>query len=143
MGTRGVPKGTPKPPGSGRKPGSPNKTTADARRAIADFVDNNAHKLQEWLHAVAVGVPMCDPDTGKQLVDTLGQLRWVVPPNPMKAYELFQAVVEYHVPKIARSEITGAGGGPVQLQNIDLKGLDDKELAQVEALLAKAAGGPK
>ena len=82
------PKGSPKT--GGRAPGAPNKTTADARRAIAEFVDGNAHRLTEWLDAVAVD-------------------------NPEKAFQLFQSVIEYHVPKLARTDTTvsGPNGGPV------------------------------
>ena len=68
----------------------------EARQAIALFVDNNAHRLTGWLDAVADGDPEND-----------------VKPNPVKAFELFQSVVEYHVPKLARTEVTGANGGPV------------------------------
>jgi len=142
----GKPKGTPKPAGSGRAPGTPNKVTLEARRAIADFVDNNTHRLQSWLDDVANGVPMKDPDTGRQLLDHFGQLRWIIPPNPQKAYELLQNVVEYHVPKLARSEVTGPNGGPIQATSIDLRGLKGEELAQMEYLLkvaADRAGAPK
>lgn len=84
-------------PGPGRPKGLPNKATVAAREAIALFVDGNAHKLQEWLDAIAEGDLAND-----------------VKPNPAKAFELFQGVVEYHVPKLARSELVGDGGGPVR-----------------------------
>ena len=77
-------------PGPGRPKGLPNKATADARRAIAAFVDENAHRLTEWLDAVASGDPEQD-----------------LKPNPAKAFELFQSVVEYHIPKLARTEVNG------------------------------------
>jgi hypothetical protein len=64
--------------------------TADARKAIALFVDNNAHRLTGWLDQVAAE-------------------------NPARAFELFQSVVEYHVPKLQRTELTGAEGGPLQV----------------------------
>lgn len=79
------PKG--KPRGASRA-GIPNKATADARAAIGAFVDGNAHRLTGWLDAVAAE-------------------------NPEKAFQLFQSVVEYHVPKLARTELTGKNGGPV------------------------------
>ena len=82
----------------GRPPGSPNKATADARRAIAAFVDENAYRLTEWLDAVASG----DPDQDLK-------------PNPAKAFELFQSVVEYHIPKLARTEHAGDPENPVNL----------------------------
>ena len=80
----------------GRVSGVPNKVTAQAREAIAMFVDGNAHRLTEWLDRVANG----DEDTK---------------PNPAKAFELFQSVVEYHVPKLARTELTGKDDGPVEM----------------------------
>ena len=82
----------------GRTAGTPNKLTQQAREAIAMFVDGNAHRLTEWLDTVAYG----DPDQD-------------IKPNPAKAFELFQSVVEYHVPKLARTEVTGADQGPVEM----------------------------
>ena len=81
-----MPKGrTDMPAGPGRPKGCVNKATIEARQAIAQFVDGNAHRLTEWLDAVAVT-------------------------NPSKAFELFQSVIEYHVPKLARTEMTGKDG---------------------------------
>lgn len=77
---------------AGRVAGTPNKATSEARHAIALFVDNNAHRLNGWLDAVANGTED-------------------VKPNPIKAFEMFQSLVEYHVPKLARAEITGKDGG--------------------------------
>ena len=85
-----------KPAGSGgSRAGVPNKATADARQAIASFVDGNAHRLVNWLDQVSGGIPHPDPDKEGQ---------YIVPPNPSKAFELFQSVVEYHIPKLARTE---------------------------------------
>lgn len=75
----------------GRLKGTPNKATGDARLAIATFVDNNATRLQSWLDQIADGDPEHD-----------------VKPNPVKAFELFQGVIEYHIPKLARTEVTGS-----------------------------------
>ena len=89
MALAGKPKGSQK--SGGRVAGTPNRATTQAREAIAKFVDGNAHRLEGWLDKVAQE-------------------------NPEKAFQLFQSVVEYHVPKLARSEqqITGADGGPVE-----------------------------
>ena len=97
--------------GPGRPAGSPNKATANAREAIAQFVDGNAHRLTEWLDAVAHGVKVEkeDPQTGEPTVE------YVVPPNPAKAFDMFQSVVEYHIPKLARTEHTGDPNNPVQM----------------------------
>lgn len=97
----------------GRVKGTPNKATADARQAIAQFVDGNAHRLTEWLDSVAEGVKTQeqDPETGEMVE------KWVVPPNPGKAFDLFQSVVEYHVPKLARMEHVGDPENPMQVEH--------------------------
>jgi hypothetical protein len=82
---------------NGRPAGTPNKATTQAREAIALFVDENAHRLTEWLDQVAHGIPSQD-----------------VKPNPAKAFELFQSVVEYHIPKLARTEMVGDEDKPLQ-----------------------------
>lgn len=84
----------------GRPPGTPNKATMEARQAIATFVDGNAHRLTEWLDQVANGIPKQD-----------------VKPNPAKAFELFQSVVEYHIPKLARTEVANADDKAFQTVN--------------------------
>ncbi len=66
--------------GQGRPKGATNKATADARAAIALFVNNNADRLEGWLDQVAQE-------------------------NPAEAFKLFQSVIEYHVPKLARTEV--------------------------------------
>lgn len=65
--------------------GSPNKATAQAREAIALFVDGNAHRLTGWLDKIALE-------------------------NPKQAFDSFMAVVEYHVPKLARVELGNKEG---------------------------------
>lgn len=128
-----------RPPGSGgRPPGVPNKATRDARLAIAAFVDDNAGRMQEWLDKVAQGVPRVDAE-GNQRHDDEGEPMWLVAPNPEKAFAMLRDVVEYHVPKLARSEMTGANGGPISVAAIDMKGLSDTELEQMQRLLSKAA----
>lgn len=70
----------------------PNKSTQAAREAIAAFVDGNADKLQGWLD---------------QIAEEKG---------PQAAFDCFSTLLEYHVPKLARQEITGENNGPVKIQ---------------------------
>jgi len=86
--TSGQPK-RPQPKGGSRK-GIPNKATANAREAIARFVDGNAERLQGWLD---------------QIAETDG---------PKAAWQCFMDTLEFHVPKLARTEMTGKDGGPIQ-----------------------------
>ena len=95
----------------GRVAGTPNKATNEARQAIASFVDGNAHRLTEWLDQVANGVKVIEMD-GKEPVE-----KYVVPPNPAKAFDMFQSVVEYHIPKLARMEHSGSDNQPLVIEH--------------------------
>lgn len=70
--------------GGGRPAGSPNKTTANAREAIARFVDKNTEKFEGWL----------DEIHAKEGADA--------------AFKAVVSLLEYHVPKLARHEQTGS-----------------------------------
>jgi hypothetical protein len=103
--------------GAGRPAGSPNKATFEARQAIGAFVDGNAHRLTDWLDRVADGVKVTEM-TEDGPVD-----KYIVPPNPAKAFDMFQSVVEYHVPKLARTEHVGDDNKPLVIEhNVDVFG---------------------
>lgn len=76
------------------KPRGPNKATAAAREAIARLVDGNAGRMQEWLD---------------QIAETEG---------PLAAWKCMTDVIEYHIPKLARTELTGEGGGALKIEAI-------------------------
>lgn len=75
----------------GRKPGVPNKATRDVRQAIARFAETTVEDFTRWV----------------------GEIE-----DPAKRCDVFLRALEYHVPKLARSELTGANGGPVQYENL-------------------------
>lgn len=79
-------KGT-KPPnaGKGRPKGAPNKATADVRATMALIAERNVEKFEKWLNSVAKK-------------------------DPAKAATLFLQAIEYHIPKLARTEMTGKDG---------------------------------
>ena len=79
----------------GRVAGTPNKVTQEAREAVKALLDANLPFLQTWLQNTAEGI--MDDQTGK----------WIVPPNPGKACDIVQNMVEYAVPKLARTEVVG------------------------------------
>ncbi len=88
-----APKGT-RPPnaGRGRVKGVPNKVTAHAKAAIALFAEGNSKHLQRWLKQI-------ETDDGA-----------------LAAMDTYLKVLEYHLPKLGRTEHTGDGGGPVIMQ---------------------------
>ena len=140
-GTPGNKPGSAKMPGSGRAVGTQNKITLTAKAAIAEFVDGNAHRLAGWLDQVANGRLLMDKN-GKQVYDGQGNTVYEIRPNPEKAFNLFQSVVEYHVPKLARSEISGPNGGAIQTTMVDFKNLSDAELSTMQQLLDKSVDKP-
>jgi hypothetical protein len=86
---------------AGRPKGVGNKSTGMAREAIARFVDGNAPSMQKWLEQVADGVKNDDD-------------KYIVLPNPEKAFGMLQSVMEYHLPKLARSEHTTPEDEPIR-----------------------------
>ena len=89
----GPPKGSPKVPNSGgSRKGKPNKVTAKAREVIGLVIDNTAPKVQEWLDEVAST-------------------------DPKGALSAYTALLEFGVPKLQRTELTGENGGPVQTES--------------------------
>ena len=75
--------------GPGRPKGSANKSTTVVREAIANLLERNAPNMDRWLNEVA------DKD-------------------PHKALDIIQKLSEYHIPKLARTEVTGLDGAPQQ-----------------------------
>jgi len=129
--------------GSGRPKGVVNKATANAREAIAAFVDDNSNRLESWLDQIAEGVPKRRLDNGEVITNSDGSVSWEKPPDPKGAFDAMQSVIEYHIPKLARVEQTGADGGPIThaslVANLDLKGVSDNELDKILAILGRAA----
>ena len=87
----------------GRAAGTPNKATQEAREAIKALLDANIPYIQSWLTSTAEGI--YDDKAGK----------YIVQPNPAKACEIVQNLVEYSVPKLARTEVVGDAKAPVAL----------------------------
>lgn len=77
--------------GGGSRQGKPNKTTVDVREAIALIAQRNVEKFEGWLDQVATE-------------------------DPGKAADLFLKAIEYHIPKLARSEVSGPDGGPQRFE---------------------------
>ena len=65
---------------NGRPVGAVNKATRTAREAIATFVEDNADRLVEWLDRIAEN-------------------------DPEAAFKAYMSVVEYHIPRLQRSDI--------------------------------------
>lgn len=73
----------------GRQKGVPNKVTTDVREAIAAFAQANVEHMGAWLLQVE---------------------------DPAKRLDLYLRAIEYHIPKLGRTELTGAEGGPLEVR---------------------------
>lgn len=83
----------------GRVAGTPNKVTKDFRDTVTRVLELNADNVGLWLQQVADGAGDAKPDPGKAL-------------------DLLAKLAEYAAPKLARTEHTGEGGGPVQFTKV-------------------------
>ncbi len=68
---------------AGSRKGRPNKATRDVREAIAKIAQRNAPLVEQWLKEVE---------------------------DPAKRVSLYLDMCEYHIPKLARTELTGKDG---------------------------------
>jgi len=68
----------------GRSKGTPNKATADVRATIALVAERNVSKLERWIGRVAKD-------------------------DPARAADLYLRLIEYHIPKLARNDLTSDG----------------------------------
>lgn len=82
--------------GKGRPKGSPNKTTQTVRDAIALLAEKNVSKMQSWLDDIAAD-------------------------NPTKAFELTLALMEYNIPKLARTESTVEHSGELAIKKVEIE----------------------
>lgn len=88
-----------RPKTGGRAPGVPNKVTREFRETVKALLESNSENVAVWLSQVANGVG------GKE-------------PAPEKALDLLAKLAEYAAPKLSRQEVTGPGGGAVQLEQV-------------------------
>jgi len=80
-----------KRPNQGKR--GPNKATLQAREAIAKLVDDNSHRLVGWLDEIAEK-------------------------DPEKAWRCMMDVLEYHIPKLARTESEVKHSGDVTITQV-------------------------
>ena len=90
--------------GRGRPPGSLNKATKTFRETVSRLLEDNAENVSKWLIEVAEG------SVEKELRA-----------DPKGALTLLAQMAEYATPKLNRTEMTGEGGGPVEISAIQIK----------------------
>jgi hypothetical protein len=100
----------------GRPKGAINKSTADVRAIIAIVAQKNAKKIDAWLARI-----------GRK--------------NPAKAMDLYLRMLEYHIPKLTRTEIVKPPGNSGRVIDSSQLTADQREqlrqmiLAQAEPAL--------
>jgi hypothetical protein len=70
----------------GSRKGIPNKASTDVRKAIAKIAESKIGEVESWLDRIAVK-------------------------NPERALDLYLRLIEYHIPRLARTEVAGHDGG--------------------------------
>ena len=108
---RGRPKGIKKT--GGRQKGTQNRATQDVRAAIAAFAEGTAAEFVSWVKQTAQGAPKRTELIGKGAKAKTVVLDHGRAPDPAHAAEIYLKAIEYHIPKLARTEVTGEGGKPL------------------------------
>lgn len=83
--------------GKGRAKGVPNKATTAFRETIQKLLEANSENVSLWLKQVAAE-------------------------DPGKALDLVSKLAEYATPKLARTEVSGTDGQPLQIQVVKFGG---------------------
>lgn len=84
---------------AGRPKGVPNKATTQFKEALNVLFETSAPHMVEWLAEIK---------------------------DPEKRFDILSKFAEYLYPKLARSEVTGANGGPQQ-QEIKVRFVGDSD----------------
>ena len=109
------PKGQPKI--GGRAKGTPNKTTTDVREAIARIAQESVEDVRRWL----------------------GEIE-----DPAKKVSLFLDLCEYHIPKLARTELAGDKDAPITVEIVKFARQNPEQLGAKElsvTLVGELRGG--
>jgi len=109
-----------KPPnaGKGRVKGVPNKATADVRAAVALFAQGHAGEVSKWIRQTAEGIRI----RGKNGKPTQ---KYLVRPDPGKAAQIYFGAIEYHIPKLSRTELS-TGSDTLKVEIVDPTRRDGK-----------------
>lgn len=99
------------------------RSTSYARRAIAEFVEDNADNLSNWLHSVAHGIPKTGKD-GELLRDPQGSIIYVSKPDPAAAIAALGNLMEYHLPRLSRAEVSAV----VAHEQVDVASMTSAEI---------------
>lgn len=76
--------------GGGSRRGRPNKATADVRACVALIAQNLAPEVEQWIRRGAKN-------------------------DPLNAARVMAQLLEYHIPKLSRAEVSGNDGKALQI----------------------------
>lgn len=94
----------------GRRAGSADKAPAAARELAALQFASLQEDFERWVREVADGWTVVELDGQGMPVERR------VKRNPGEAARLTLALAEFNLPRLARTELTGGDGGPVQVE---------------------------
>lgn len=89
----------------GRPKGAVGRPTRESRAAIAAFVQQQLPRLDMLLGQIINGLPKVDRE-GEPIRDKEGSVVYVVKPDPQAGFKCLTDIIEYHIPRLSRSEAT-------------------------------------
>lgn len=103
----------------GRKPGAPNKITTESRKAFQMVYEERLCDLNRWLKELAEGI-----ECVHFLAD--GTECKYIKRDPGRAADLLIRMAEHFIPKLNRTELTGADGERLSVK-INITGIEGKK----------------
>jgi hypothetical protein len=116
----------------GRPRGAVAKRTKESREAISEFVSGNLPRLNMLLDKIEKGLPKINAN-GDYLRDKDGSIIYLVKPDPAMAFKCISDITEYHLPRLARSDVAVAA----QIEqraidgNLDLRTISTDDLKRL------------
>ena len=92
----------------GRQKGTPNKVTSAAREAFLAIFERLTPDVETWIRQTANGWDVEVMTKAGPTIVRQGK-------DPGKAADLALRLAEYHVPKLAKTEVTGADGAALHI----------------------------
>ena len=103
----------------GRKRGVPNKLTSIAKQSFLATFGHLEKDIRRWIQETGDGFTAIHFLADGEQIPYLEK-------NPGKAADLMLRMAEFHFPKLGRTEVTGADGGPLVVEVVQYSDTEDK-----------------
>lgn len=102
----------------GRQKGTQNRTTLEFKEAVVNLLNHASPYMVDWLEDIVYGVKGQTLVLKGEVEEWVDSDKWLIEPNPEKAFDIISKLGEYAFPKLARTEIKNAPGETFKTENV-------------------------